>query len=57
MDIKVGDIVITKKPHPCGNNRFEVLRTGLDFKLRCCGCGHEIMIPRIKIMKNIKGVE
>lgn len=57
MDIKVGNIVITKKPHPCGNNRFEVLRTGLDFKLRCCGCGHEIMIPRIKIMKNIKGVE
>ncbi len=57
MDIKVGDIVTTKKQHPCGSNRFEVLRIGLDFKLRCCGCGHEIMIPRIKIMKNIKGVE
>lgn len=57
MDIKVGNTVITKKQHPCGSNRFEVLRVGLDFKLRCCGCGHEIMIPRIKIMKNIKGVE
>lgn len=57
MDINVGDIVITKKQHPCGSNRFEVLRTGLDYKLRCCGCGREIMIPRIKIMKNIKGVE
>ena len=57
MDINVGDMVITKKQHPCGNNRFEVLRVGLDFKLRCCECKHEIMIPRIKIMKNIKGVE
>jgi len=57
VDINVGDIVITKKQHPCGSNRFEVLRTGLDYKLRCCGCGREIMIPRIKIMKNIKGVE
>ncbi len=57
MDINVGDIVTTKKQHPCGSNRFEVLRTGLDYKLRCCGCGREIMIPRIKIMKNIKGVE
>ena len=57
MDINVGDIVTTKKQHPCGSNRFEVLRTGLDYKIRCCGCGREIMIPRIKIMKNIKGVE
>ena len=57
VDIKVGDIVTTKKQHPCGSSRFEVLRIGLDFKLRCCGCGHEIMIPRIKIIKNIKGVE
>lgn len=57
VDIKVGDIIITKKQHPCGSSRFEVLRIGLDFKLRCCGCNHEIMIPRIKITKNIKGVE
>ncbi len=57
MDIKVGDCVIMKKQHPCGSNRFTVLRIGLDFKLRCCGCGHELMIPRIKIIKSIKGVE
>lgn len=57
MDIKVGDRVIMKKKHPCGNDRFDVLRVGLDFKLRCCGCGHEIMVPRVKILKNIKGVE
>ncbi len=57
MDIKVGDCVLMKKKHPCGSDRFLVLRVGLDFKLRCCGCGHEMMIPRIKIIKNIKGVE
>lgn len=57
MDIKVGDRVIMKKKHPCGCDRFEVLRVGLDFKLRCCGCGHEMMVPRIKIIKSIKGVE
>jgi hypothetical protein len=57
MDIKVGDRVIMKKKHPCGSDRFEVLRVGLDFKLRCCGCGHEMMVPRVKIIKSIKGVE
>ena len=57
MDIKVGDCVIMKKKHPCGSDRFMVLRVGLDFKLLCCGCGREMMIPRVKIMKSIKGVE
>ena len=35
MDYKVGDIVKTKKPHPCGSNEWEILRVGLDFKLKC----------------------
>lgn len=56
MDIKVGDQVILKKPHPCGETRFSVLRVGMDFKLRCQGCGHEIMAPRAKIEKRIKSV-
>jgi len=56
MDIKVGDIVIMKKPHPCGDNRFSILRIGMDFKLRCLGCGHEIMAPRLKIEKRIKSI-
>ena len=54
MDVQVGDVLTMKKPHPCGSNQWEVLRTGADFKLRCCGCGHEVMVPRIKIEKNIK---
>ncbi|MBQ4153590.1 MAG: DUF951 domain-containing protein [Clostridia bacterium] len=56
MDIKIKDILIMKKSHPCGENRFEVLRIGMDFKIRCLGCGREIMSPRSKIEKRIKTV-
>ena len=56
MDIKVGDKIVMKKPHPCGDNRVDVLRIGMDFKLRCMGCGHDIMAPRSKIEKRIKAV-
>ena len=51
MDISVGEILIMKKKHPCGGNRFQVLRVGMAFKLRCLDCGHEIMIPRAKAEK------
>lgn len=56
MDIQVGDSIITKKNHPCGANSFLVLRVGMDFKIRCSGCGHEVMIPRAKIEKRIKEI-
>ncbi len=56
MDVQVGDQIVTKKPHPCGENIFDVLRVGMDFRIRCTKCGHEIMIPRSKIEKNIKKV-
>lgn len=54
MDISVGEILEMKKPHPCGSFDWQVLRVGMDFKLRCLGCGHEIMVPRAKIEKRIK---
>ena len=57
MDVGVGDKLIMKKPHPCGSKEFTVLRIGMDFKLRCLGCGHEIMAPRGKIEKNIKEIQ
>lgn len=57
LDVSVGDILVLKKNHPCGCNRFSVLRTGLDFKLRCEKCGHEIMVPRVKIEKSVRIVE
>ena len=56
MDISVGDILVMKKNHPCGSNRFLVLRVGMDFKLRCQGCGHELMLPRSKAEKNIRKI-
>ncbi len=56
MDIHVGDTIQTKKSHPCGCNTFSVLRVGMDFRIRCNGCGHEILLPRAKIEKNIKKV-
>lgn len=56
MDIHVGDVLELKKPHPCGSRQWLVLRIGMDFKLRCAGCGHELMIPRSKVEKNIKKV-
>ena len=56
MDIRLKDILIMKKPHPCGEKKWLVLRTGADFRLRCMGCGHEVMIDRFKAEKNIKQV-
>lgn len=56
MDIKVGQILKLKKQHPCGSYEWEVLRTGIDFRLRCLGCDHMVMIPRVKLEKNIKQI-
>lgn len=56
MNVKLGDILVMKKTHPCGEKRWLVLRTGADFRLRCMGCGHEIMTPRFKAEKNIKEI-
>ncbi len=54
MQIEVGDRVQMRKKHPCGCDRFLVTRVGMDFKIRCEGCGHEVMMPRIKCEKGIK---
>ncbi len=56
MDVKIGDILLMKKNHPCGSQRFIVLRSGMDFKLKCEGCGHEVEVPRSKAEKNIKQI-
>lgn len=56
MDIQLGDVLEMKKNHPCGSRQFEVLRIGMDFRLRCVGCGHEMMLPRLKAEKNIRKV-
>ncbi len=56
MDVRVGDKLIMKKQHPCGNKQFTVLRVGMDFKIRCDSCAREVMVPRVKAEKNIKSI-
>ena len=56
MDYQIGDIVKLKKTHPCGSNEWEILRVGMDFKLKCMGCGHLIMVSRKLVEKNCRGV-
>jgi len=56
LNVQVGDRVEMKKPHPCGSKTFEILRVGMDFKLRCLNCGREVMAPRKKIEKNIRKI-
>ncbi len=56
MDVRVGDTLVMKKQHPCGANRFLVLRSGADFRIRCAGCGREVMIPRVKAERQIKQI-
>ena len=54
MDFKIGDIVKMKKNHPCGGNEWEILRTGIDFRIKCLKCGHMVMLPRTKFEKGFK---
>lgn len=56
MDVLLGDVLEMKKEHPCGSKRWLVLRVGMDFRLRCQGCGHEVMLPRRKAEKSIKKI-
>lgn len=56
MDINVGDSIMMKKKHPCGSTTFTVLRIGMDFRIRCEGCGHEVMLPRKTVEKSIKKI-
>lgn len=56
MELHLHDILELKKEHPCGSREWEVLRVGMDIKLRCLGCQHEVMAPRRKIEKAIRRV-
>ena len=53
-EIKLNDIVQTKKKHPCGSDQWKIIRTGADIKAECCGCGHVILMPRLKFLKILK---
>ena len=53
---EVGDVIRMKKPHPCGSSEWEILRVGADFRLKCHGCGHQVMVPRRLVEKNTKEI-
>ena len=54
MKFNVGQGIKMKKPHPCGANEWEILRVGMDFRLKCKGCDHQVMVPRKLVEKNFK---
>lgn len=54
--ISVGDILEMKKEHPCGSRKFSVLRVGSDIRILCCGCGRDMVLPRVKLEKSIKKI-
>ena len=56
LPYEVGDTVTLKKVHPCGSRDREILRVGADFRLKCTGCGHQIMVPRKMVEKNTKNL-
>ncbi|WP_175989833.1 DUF951 domain-containing protein [Bacillus sp. Marseille-Q1617] len=53
---QLNDVVEMKKPHPCGVNRWKVIRLGMDIRIKCEGCGHSVMIPRKDFTKKMKKV-
>lgn len=55
MDFELGQIIKLKKKHPCGANEWEIIRVGADFRLRCIGCNHQVMLARKLVEKNFKG--
>ena len=56
MEYNVGDIIKMKKPHPCGSQEWEILRVGADFRLKCMGCSHQIMLARPIVDKYTRGL-
>ena len=55
-DIKLDTKVVMKKPHACGDNKWVITRVGVDIKIKCLKCGHEVMIDRLEFLKKVKGV-
>ena len=53
---ELGTVIEMKKGHPCGENKWEVIRLGADIKIKCLKCGRVVMIPRIEFNKKIKKI-
>lgn len=57
MKLEIGDIVTLKKQHPCGNKKFEIVRTGADFRIKCLGCEKQIWLPRTELERRVRKIE
>ncbi len=55
MEFELNEVIKMKKPHPCGANEWKILRTGIDFRLECLGCGRQVMLSRKLVEKNFRG--
>lgn len=55
MNFQIGDVIKMKKAHPCGANQWEIMRVGMDFRLKCKGCGHQVMLLRKQVEKSFRG--
>jgi len=53
-DIRLGDVVAMRKPHPCGSSQWEVVRLGADIGMRCGKCGRRVLIPRSQFLRRVK---
>ena len=56
LEYELGDVAVMKKQHPCGSNEWEIVRIGADIKIKCCGCGHLVMLERAKFNKSVKRI-
>ena len=54
LKLLIGDVVRTRKTHPCGSDRWEIVRLGADIGIRCLGCGRRVLMPRVKLERRIK---
>ncbi|HHY38935.1 MAG TPA: DUF951 domain-containing protein [Clostridia bacterium] len=54
--LELGDVLKLKKPHPCGSYLWEITRTGADIRIKCLGCGHQVLMPRVKLEKKIREI-
>ena len=56
VKFNVGDVVKMRKAHPCGSALWQITRTGMDFGMKCRGCGHFVLLPRVKFERMVKEV-
>jgi hypothetical protein len=54
--IEIGDVVRLKKPHPCGGYLWQITRTGADIRIKCLSCGHQVLLPRVKLERRIREI-